>query len=399
MTSGGTPSRRVPQYFGGGVPWLKTQELRDGWVYSTEESISQLGLDNSSAKLLPPSTVMMAMYGATVGKLALLGQEMTCNQAACAMVVDPTKADFRFLFYRLLGDRSRIVDLANGAAQQNLSAATIKALRYEFPPVEEQRGIAATLGALDDKIASNRRAQQTLEDLGGALLESALKLDVYGFPEYDDLRRLGDVLSVLETGARPRGGAGVGDGGVVSIGAESIQSAGVMTTTEFKTVPQDYAVAMRRGRLQDRDVLVYKDGGRPGNFVPHISAFGLGFPVAEAVLNEHVYRVRTGDGIAQATLYWMLRSNWMDQEMRKRGTGVAIPGLNSTNFRDLPLPAVSSGTMEKLNDRLSPMLDALLFYGTQNRKLSRLRDALLPELLSGRIRVPEAQDAVSGVGA
>jgi type I restriction enzyme S subunit len=172
-----------------------------------------------------------------------------------------------------------------------------------------------------------------------------------------------------------------------------------MTTTEFKTVPQDYAVAMRRGRLQDRDVLVYKDGGRPGNFVPHISAFGLGFPVAEAVLNEHVYRVRTGDGIAQATLYWMLRSNWMDQEMRKRGTGVAIPGLNSTNFRDLPLPAVSSGTMEKLNDRLSPMLDALLFYGTQNRKLSRLRDALLPELLSGRIRVPEAQDAVSGVGA
>ena len=94
VTSGGTPSRRIPEYFDGSIPWLKTQELRDGWVYETEEHITQAAVENSSAKLLPTNTVMMAMYGATVGKLAILGAEMTCNQAACAMIVDPDKGLF-----------------------------------------------------------------------------------------------------------------------------------------------------------------------------------------------------------------------------------------------------------------------------------------------------------------
>ncbi|WP_406566317.1 restriction endonuclease subunit S [Acaricomes phytoseiuli] len=126
VTSGGTPSRRFTEYFHGDIPWLKTQELRDGWVYETEEHISETALRNSSAKLLPPNAVLMAMYGATVGKLAILGREMTCNQAACAMIVDPREADYWYLYYTLLNDRSRIIDRANGAAQQNLNVHTIK---------------------------------------------------------------------------------------------------------------------------------------------------------------------------------------------------------------------------------------------------------------------------------
>ena len=122
VTSGGTPSRRVSAFFKGDIPWLKTHELRDTWVYETEEHITRDAVNQSSAKLLPAPSVMMAMYGATAGKLAILGSEMTCNQAACAMVVDPDKADYRYLYYSLLNDRARIVDRANGAAQQNLSA-------------------------------------------------------------------------------------------------------------------------------------------------------------------------------------------------------------------------------------------------------------------------------------
>ncbi|OXS85518.1 restriction endonuclease subunit S [Kocuria marina] len=165
VTSGGTPSRRVSAFFKGDIPWLKTQELRDTWVYETEEHITRDAVNQSSAKLLPAHSVMMAMYGATAGKLAILGSEMTCNQAACAMVVDPDKADYRYLYYSLLNDRARIVDRANGAAQQNLSARAIKALEYSFPPIEEQRVIAATLGALDDKIESNRRASKLAQEL------------------------------------------------------------------------------------------------------------------------------------------------------------------------------------------------------------------------------------------
>ncbi|MDN6529869.1 MAG: hypothetical protein L0K67_12465, partial [Brevibacterium sp.] len=145
---------------------------------------------------------------------------------------------------------------------------------------------------------------------------------------------------------------------------------------------------MRRGRLEDGDVLVYKDGGRPGNFIPHISAFGQGFPETETTINEHVYRVRAANNISQGLLYWILCSQWMDVEMRKRGTGVAIPGLNSSNFRDLPWPSISQESISRLNESLDPALTVMLRLGAENRRLASLRDTLLPELLSLRIRVP-----------
>lgn len=312
------------------------------------------------------------------------------------MRIDTLKADPFYVYWwlqgmyadgRTWGYQNRSTGIANFQFEHFLDAETVL-----LPPRKQQRGIAASLGALSDKIESNRHVIDLLEELGGALLESELNIDVYGFPTYDE-RRLGDVLSVVETGSRPKGGVVAGGSGVVSLGAESIQSAGVIVAREFKTVPAEFAHGMTRGRLHDEDILVYKDGGRPGSFTPHVSAYGYGFPVDEATINEHVYRVRADASISQALLYWVLRSPWMDQEMRKRGTGVAIPGLNSSNFRDLPFPALGDATVAKLNRTLAPMFAEMLRAGTENRRLVALRDALLPELLSGRIRVPDAVEA------
>lgn len=386
VTSGGTPSRRVPEYYGGSIPWVKTKELNDDWISATEESITDAALSSSSAKLLPPNTLLMAMYGATVGKLAILERPMTCNQAACAMIVNPSRADFRYLFYQLLNARSQIASLASGAAQQNLSASTIKSLEFPFPSVGEQHEIGKTLSAFDDKIASNNEAIRLMEELGAALLLSRVRTDSAGGLAVSE-RTLGDFLLVLETGSRPRGGLKDGTVGIVSLGAQHVQSAGVSKHDDFRKVPADFVATMRRGRLEDGDVLVYKDGGKPGNFVPHVSAFGFGFPVDVAVINEHVYRVRATPGISQALLYWILRSRWLDWEMRKRGTGVAIPGLNSSNFRTLPFPALERADVFFLNDALSPLLEKMLRLGAENSRVSELRNALLPELLSGNVRV------------
>lgn len=316
----------------------------------------------------------------------------------CRLVrIDPVKADPHFVYWWLQGMyadgrtwayQNRSTGIANFQFQHFLDAEKV-----ELPSIEEQRAIAATLGALDDKIESNRRAIGALEALGEAILERALKLDAYGFPAYSPDLRVGDMVSVLETGSRPKGGVSAATVGIVSLGAESIQSAGVMSTTAFKRVPRDFADSMRRGKLVDGDVLVYKDGGSPGNFVPHVSAFGYGFPVVEATINEHVYRVRAIEGVSQGLLYWLLRSSWMDGEMRKRGTGVAIPGLNSSNFKDLPWPVLSKALVQNLNASLGPLLVRMLKYGTESRRLAALRDALLPELLSGRIRAADVETA------
>ena len=97
----------------------------------------------------------MAMYGATVGKLGILTEAATCNQASCAMIADPETCDPQWLFYALLNDREMIISRANGAAQQNLSGATIKKFQFLAPTLGEQQAIAKVLGALDHKIAAN----------------------------------------------------------------------------------------------------------------------------------------------------------------------------------------------------------------------------------------------------
>lgn len=173
VTSGGTPSRRELSYYEGGVwPWVKTQELKDSWIDDTEEYITEDAVTTSSAKILPANSVLIAMYGATVGQLGILRRPMTCNQACCALIADPSKVDFRFLFFQLLQIRSELKSLATGAAQQNLSGVFIKSLCLPFPPIEEQRAIAHILATLDDKIELNRRMNATLEAMARALFQS-----------------------------------------------------------------------------------------------------------------------------------------------------------------------------------------------------------------------------------
>jgi type I restriction enzyme S subunit len=176
VTSGGTPSRGVSSYFVSkseqSIPWLKTKELNDGFIYETEEHITKEALENSSAKIFPKNTVVMAMYGATVGKLGVLGEPMSSNQAVCAMLVDPAKCDARFLFYSLLYSRASIISLATGSAQQNLSGEVIKGVRILIPSLSEQKRISGVLGSLDDLIEVCQALAATCENLAIASVEA-----------------------------------------------------------------------------------------------------------------------------------------------------------------------------------------------------------------------------------
>src|SRR3989339_937805 len=172
ITSGGTPLRNNKEYWENGtIPWLKTQELNDATIYAAEEKITQLGANNSSAKLFPKNTILMAMYGATVGKLGLLKIEATTNQAFCAMIVNKDVADYKYLFYALLRYRDNLINLASGAAQQNLNQDIIKNFKIPYPSLDEQKSIAKILSDLDSKIEFNQQMNKTLESIGQALFK------------------------------------------------------------------------------------------------------------------------------------------------------------------------------------------------------------------------------------
>jgi type I restriction enzyme S subunit len=150
--SGGTPSREVADYFGGAIPWVKTKELTDGFLTDTEEKITESGLKYSSAKLFPPATVLMAMYGATIGKLAILSMPASCNQACCAMTPYVSPFGAEFLFLTLKHRRNDIIGLRMGAAQQNISQEVIRRIRILRPSADVVQSFNCLAAPLFDEV-------------------------------------------------------------------------------------------------------------------------------------------------------------------------------------------------------------------------------------------------------
>lgn len=154
VTSGGTPSRNVAKYWNGHIPWVTTSLVDFNIISNAEEFITQEGVDNSSAKLFPKNTILMAMYGQgiTRGKVAILNIEATTNQA-CAAIKLKDDLNTHFVFQNLMNRYEEIRDLSNDGGQKNLSAGIIKDILISFPSKLEQTKIASFLSAIDEKIS------------------------------------------------------------------------------------------------------------------------------------------------------------------------------------------------------------------------------------------------------
>ncbi|EES71713.1 type I restriction modification DNA specificity domain protein [Paenibacillus sp. oral taxon 786 str. D14] len=179
-SSGGTPSRSVPTYFNGNIPWVTTSELNDNYIRSTAEKITSEALNNSSAKLFPKGTVLMAMYGATIGKLGILDVDATTNQACCALFFNKD-IDSVFMYFLLLYHRTEIIELGSGAGQPNISQMIIRNLTFTIPPtLAEQTAIAAVLSDMDAEIdaltAKLEKARRIKQGMMSELLTGRIRL-------------------------------------------------------------------------------------------------------------------------------------------------------------------------------------------------------------------------------
>lgn len=161
--SGGTPSRKHAEYYKGNIPWIKTGELKNDWIFSTEEHINQEAIDNSSAKLYPINTIVIAMYGATIGKVGIMGVEATTNQA-CACAVCTPCIGYRFLFWYCLSQKQIFIDKGKGGAQPNISQIIIKEHSFCLPPINEQRRIVARIEELFAKLDEAKENLQEVID-------------------------------------------------------------------------------------------------------------------------------------------------------------------------------------------------------------------------------------------
>ena len=176
VTSGGTPSRNIDEYWNNGeIPWITTTAINFNTISSGTEFITQKGLKNSSAKIFPPGTILMAMYGqgVTRGRVAILKIEAATNQACAAILPHKENIETQFLFYFLSNEYEQIREMAHGGNQKNLNGELIKQIPIKLPPLPEQRKIAEILSTWDKAIdltqhliaAKQRRKKALMQQL------------------------------------------------------------------------------------------------------------------------------------------------------------------------------------------------------------------------------------------
>lgn len=295
------------------------------------------------------------------------------NTIVCRAVDDVADTDF---CYYLLKDL-RLNNYAGGTAQPLITQGIIKQIQIPLPPLPVQRKIADVLSAYDDLIENNRRRI--------AILEETARLTYrkwFGMVEEGKATTLGDVLEVIESGSRPRGGA-VNDG-VPSIGAEKIESIGIYDYSSEKYVSREYYDKMRRGKIRSGDVLLYKDGAYTGK----VSMALNGFPHVEAAVNEHVFILRTRNLHAQYFLYCFLRQQEIYERINTIASAKACqPGLNQSDVLNLEIELPTGDEIGRFEDKVISFFDEIINLAKQNAALAAARDMLLPRLMKGEVNL------------
>jgi len=178
VSSGGTPTSTNPDYYqDGNIVWIQTGDLNDSYVSETSKKITQYGLDNSSAKIFKQGTLLMAMYGATIGKLGIMTVDAATNQACCAMKYNE-KTDTKFMFYIFLAMKTHLINQSYGGGQPNISQDVVKQQYLCFPKYNEQKLIANFLdkstSQIEDAIKTKQAQLKTLETLKKSIIHKAV---------------------------------------------------------------------------------------------------------------------------------------------------------------------------------------------------------------------------------
>jgi len=250
--SGSTPSSAKPEYFGGGIPWVKSGELWNNTIDHTEETVTQKGMQSARLKIVPRGSLLVAMHGATVGRTARLDIDATINQEICHICPDPTRAKAQYVWHALRAKMPELLARRGGGAQPNINQKIIRATKIPLPPLPEQRRIADVL----DKADAIRRKREQAIALTEELLRSTF-LEMFGDPVTNpkgwEEKPLGKVIERLDAGwsangdSRPRS---ADEYGVLKISAVT---SGVFRPEKHKAVSSAMAsralVTPRRGDL------------------------------------------------------------------------------------------------------------------------------------------------------
>ena len=372
ITSGGTPSTKISEYYGGNIPWLNTKEINFRPIVKTEQHITELGLANSPAKWIEKNSVIVAMYGATAGKSAISKIALTTNQACCNITVDESKADYRFIYYALVDSYSKLENLASGAAQQNLSVGVISNFEISIPPLPEQRAIAEVLSSLDDKIDLLHRQNKTLESLAETLFRQWFVEDArVDWKEYS----LSDFVEHVKEGITPS-----------EFKDTLFYHYSLPAYDENKMPAQELGndILSNKYKVIPNSILVSKLNPRFPRIWPIIDLLG-----GNSICSTEFQVLKPKSGKLYGYIYFLLRSKEAIDflAMSASGTSGSHQRVRPEDILNIEAKFPSIERAKQFSGLAMGHIYKIQFNQHQIQTLEKLRDSLLPKLMGGELKI------------
>ena len=443
--SGGTPAKGVKSYYDNGtIPWVVIGDLNDGYVSSAASQITEDGLRNSSAKLLPIDTLLIAMYG-SIGKLGITKIECATNQAIA--YCRPTRAvvDLRYLFYLLMNEKSALVGQGQGGAQQNISQGILKAHEVSLAPPPEQKRIADKLDVLLARVDATRarldRIPGVLKQFRQSVLAAAtngeLTEEWRGLRSHETAQALFDALlkDHEDVGGHKRGNASdptedahdlsqdtipmdwrvvtmkdvCAPGrpityGILKPGPELDEGVPYVRVADFpgnklslaniKKTSSEMDEQFRRSRLIPGDLLL-SIRGSVGRLVEIPQA------LSGANITQDTARLSISGRLCARYVYFVLLSEDVQRRMRLSTRGVAVRGINIGDVRALqiPLPPISEQTeIVRRVETLFALADKVQTQYTAARaRIDKLTASILAKAFRGELVPQDPNDEPASV--
>lgn len=377
LESGHTPSRKRSEYWDGNIPWIGIKDATENHgrkIYDTYQHVTPLGLDNSSARLLPANTVCLSRT-ASVGFVVVMGRPMATSQDFVNWVCGPN-LDPYFLKYVLLSEREALLRFASGTTHQTIYYPEAKAFHACLPPIAEQKAIASLLGALDDKIELNRQMNATLEAMSRALFQSWFADFVPTCAKASELIAEG----VLEIGDGYRAkNSELGPEGLPFVRAGDLDAGFDLDGAE-KLCPE--SVAKAPTKISQPGDIAFTSKGTVGR-IARVAFDSPRFVYAPQVC---YWRTKSVENVHPAILYsWMAFGDFNAQVLSYAGQTDMAPYISLRDQREIMVPRFPDSQRE-IGDQIEALLTMKATNMKQSRTLGALRDTLLPKMLSGKLR-------------
>lgn len=413
IVTGKTPKGNVAEYVGRDVPFVTPPDF-DGskWIDETARRISKAGALSVKSSIVPAGSVLVTCIGSDMGKAALTRSSCVTNQQINAVVVDEDRFCPEFLYYNLSLRKDEIRGLAGGSAQPILNKSAFGQVRFDCPPLLLQKAIAAAVGPLDNRITLLRETNATLEAIAQALFKS-------WFVDFDPVRAKAegrqpegmdattaalfpDSFEESELGLVPKGWSVMPIGEAVECvggGTPDTKNEAYWQPEEFSwSSPKDLSglqspvLLSTERKLSAQGLAKVSSGLLPCGTLLMSSRAPIGYlAIAKTPLAVNQGYIAMLPGGRLPPLYLLFWCREKMEVIKGRANGSTFMEISKKAFRPIPALVPSAAVLEAFADIADPLFERLVKNERQAQTLTQLRDTLVPRLISGQLRLPEAQ--------